>query len=357
MRKLLNTLYILSPDRYLSLDGENVVVSQKREQAEEDTRQFASFYQEVNRIPLHNLDSIISFAYLGASPALMGACAKRQINLSFMNPNGKFLARISGELNGNVLLRKEQYRVSLCDEEAIKIARNFIIGKVYNAKWILERAIRDYPLRVDGEKLKQKSTFLSASVQNMRQCNSKDSLRGLEGEAASVYFSAFDDLILQQKGAFFFHGRSKRPPQDNTNAMLSFAYSLLTSMCSSALESVGLDSYVGFFHTDRPGRASLALDLVEEFRGVMADRFVLTLINKQMVDPKGFRKVESGAVLMDDDTRKQFLTHWQNRKKEEIKHPFLDEKVPWGMVPYAQAMLLARYLRGDLDEYPPFLWK
>ena len=254
-------------------------------------------------------------------------------------------------------LRKEQYRRSESEEESLKIARNCITGKVYNSRWIVERAARDYPLRLDVEKLKSKSAFLAQSLKKIRTCPDAAALRGLEGEAASVYFSVFDDMILQQKDTFSFHGRNKRPPRDEVNAMLSFAYTLLTSMCASALETVGLDPYVGFFHTDRPGRKSLALDMVEEFRSVMADRFVLTLINKKIVNEKGFQRKESGAVIMDEELRKIFLSSWQSKKQEIITHPFLGEKVEWGMLPYVQAMLLARYLRGDLDEYPPFFWK
>jgi CRISPR-associated protein Cas1 len=222
---------------------------------------------------------------------------------------------------------------------------------------VLERAIRDYPLRVDAEKLKSKSKFLSNSIKESRVAENLEKLRGIEGEAASVYFSAFDELILQQKEKFFFNGRNRRPPLDNVNTMMSFTYSLLAGMCASALEAVGFDPYVGFLHRDRPGRISLALDLMEEFRAVMADRFVLTLINKRIINDKGFLKKESGAVIMQDEARKLFLTAWQEKKQEIIKHPFLDEKVEWGMVPYVQAMLLARYIRGDIDEYPPFMWK
>lgn len=343
MKKLLNTLYVTAQDRYLSLDGENVVVKNQDE--------------EIGRVPLHNLEAIVSFGYPGASPALMGACAKRGIDLSFLSPGGRFLARVSGEVRGNVTLRKEQYRVSDNQEQSLGIARNFIAAKVYNSRWVLERAARDYPLRLDSEKLKKKSSFLAASIPKIRGSHSAEKLLGLEGEAASVYFSVFDDLILQQKQDFYFHGRSKRPPMDLTNAMLSFAYTLLAGMCGGALEAVGLDPYVGFFHTDRPGRMSLALDLMEELRAVMADRFVLTLINKRMIGAEGFLKKEDGAVLMKDDTRKQFLAFWQEKKAETIKHPFLDEKIEWGMVPYVQALLLSRFLRGDLDEYPSFLWK
>lgn len=343
MKKLLNTLYVTAANRYLSLDGENVVVLEGQE--------------EIGRIPLHNLEGIVTFGYTGASPALMGACAKKNIDLSFMSGTGRFLARVSGEIKGNVTLRKEQYRISEQKKESIKIACNFITGKVYNAKWVLERAAREYPLRLDAEKLKEKSVFMSENLQKIRKCENAEKLLGLEGESASLYFSVFDEMILQQKEDFLFAGRNKRPPLDNVNAMLSFAYTLLTGMCASALEAVGLDPYVGFFHTDRPGRVSLALDLMEELRSVMADRFVLTLINKKIINASGFTKKESGAVIMDDDARKQFLTQWQNKKKETITHPFLLEKMEWGLVPYVQAMLLARYIRGDLDEYPPLLWK
>lgn len=343
MKRLLNTLYVTTPNRYLSLDGENVVISEKE--------------QEIGRIPLHNLEAIVTFGYTGASPALMGACAQRNIGLTFLSGHGRFIARVTGEVYGNVTLRKEQYRRSENWEESIKIARNCIVGKVYNSRWILERAARDYPMRLDADKLKNKSAFLAESLQKIRKCEDAATLRGLEGEAASVYFSCFDDMILQQKEDFQFNGRNRRPPTDEVNAMLSFAYVLLTSMCASALETVGLDPYVGFFHTDKPGRKSLALDMVEELRGVMADRFVLTLINKRVVNKKGFQCKENGAVIMNDDLRKAFLAAWQNKKQEMITHPFLGEKIEWGMVPHVQAMLLARYLRGDLDEYPPFFWK
>lgn len=343
MKKLLNTLYVTAQDRYLSLDGENVVVKGKDE--------------EIGRVPLHNLEAIVTFGYPGASPALMGACAKRGIDLSFLSASGRFLARVSGEARGNVTLRKEQYRISEDKERSLSIARNFIAAKVYNSRWILERAARDYPMRLDVEKLRAKSSFLASGIPKIRKSCSSEELLGLEGEAASVYFSVFDDLILQQKQDFYFYGRSKRPPMDLTNALLSFSYTLLAGMCGAALEAVGLDPYVGFFHTDKPGRMSLALDLMEEMRAVMADRFVLTLINKRMIGPEGFLKKEDGAVIMDENTRKQFLASWQAKKAEVIKHPFLDEKIEWGMVPYTQALLLSRFLRGDLDEYPSFLWK
>ena len=343
MKRLLNTLYVTFPNRYLSLDGENVVVLEKE--------------TEIGRIPLHNLEAIVTFGYTGASPALMGACASRGICLTFLSGSGRFLARVTGEVYGNVILRKTQYRISENPEASLEIAKNCVTGKVYNSRWILERALRDHPLRLDVEKLQEKSRFLQETLKKIQGCSSASSLLGQEGEAASVYFSVFDDLILQQKDDFPFHGRNRRPPTDAVNAMLSFAYTLLTSMCASALETVGLDPYVGFYHTDRPGRKSLALDLVEELRSVLADRFVLTLINKKVVSKEGFQQKENGAVVMDETLRKTFLTAWQKKKQEMITHPFLGEKVEWGMVPYVQAMLLARYLRGDLDAYPPFFWK
>ena len=343
MKKLLNTLYVTSPDSYLSLDGENIVILDGE--------------RELGRIPLHNLEAIVSFGYRGVSPALMGGCAKRNIALCFLTPQGKFLARVTGETRGNVVLRKRQYVASEQVDTALGIARNCILGKVYNSRWILERATRDHSLQVDVEKLKKASGFLENSLKAVRECSSMEQLRGYEGEAASIYFGVFDQLILQQKKDCSFMSRNRRPPLDNVNAMLSFVYTLLTNSVAAALETVGLDPYVGFMHTDRPGRVSLALDLVEELRPVLADRFVLTMINKKMVTARDFTEKEDGAVLMSDEARKRLLTEWQNKKKEVITHPYLNEKVEWGMIPFVQAMLLARYLRNDLDEYPPFFWK
>lgn len=343
MKNLLNTLYVTSPERYLSLDGENIVVLEGKE--------------EIGRVPLHNLESIVTFGRTGASPALMGACAKKNISLCFMNEFGRFLARVTGGVKGNVTLRKTQYRLSEDEKYSIKIARNFIVGKIYNSRWVIERATRDYAMRLDVVKLKNISGYLQNSLNSTVNCDNLQSLRGVEGEAARLYFSVFDDLILQQKEHFYFKIRNKRPPLDNVNALLSFTYTLLSNMNAAALEAVGLDPYVGYLHRDRPGRVSLALDLMEELRSALADRFVLTLINKKMVTSSGFTKKENGAVIMNDDTRKLVLTAWQNRKKELITHPFLEEKIEWGMVPFVQAMLLTRFLRGDLDEYPPFMWK
>lgn len=341
MKKLLNTLYVTSENSYLSLDGENVVIY------DGDT--------ERGRLPLHNLEGIVSFGYRGTSPALMGACADHGISLCYLTSQGKFLARVSGKVRGNVILREQQYESSKDEMMSLEIARNCIMGKVYNARWVLARALRDHPMQIDVERVKTASAQLKDRLGWIRNSQTKDQLRGYEGEAASIYFGVFDELILQQKKDFTFSGRNKRPPLDNINAMLSFVYTLLTNSITSALECVGLDPCVGYLHTERPGRASLSLDLVEELRAVMADRFVLSLVNKKIVNGKNFTKKENGAVLMDDDLRKKLLIEWQNRKKDVITHPYLGEKVEWGMIPYVQAMLLARYLRGDLDSYPVFL--
>ena len=335
MKKLLNTLYINTPDRYLSLDGETVVVSANN--------------KEIGRVPLHNLERIMSFGYAGASPALMGKCVSSGIELVFMSRNGRFLARAEGEVSGNVLLRREQYRIADDPERSLGIARNIIAAKLFNTRWSVERTIREYSMRVDADKLKKCSLYLKDSTKNALNACNMDTLRGIEGEGAQIYFGIFDELILSQKDKFSFTVRSKRPPMDRINALLSFAYSLATGMCSSALEAVGLDPYVGFMHTDRPGRRSLALDLVEEFRAPLCDRFVLALVNKKQINEKDFEYREDGAVFLSESGRKNFIAAWQKRKDEELKHPFINEKIQWGM--------LARYIRGDLDEYPPFMWK
>lgn len=343
MKKLLNTLFITQPDAYLSLDGDNIVILKEQE--------------KLGRVPLHNLESIVTFGYTGASPALMGYCAEKNISIVFLKTNGRFLARVIGKSKGNVVLRKKQYRLSEDEVISAKIARNFIVGKIYNNKWIIERMTRDYPLRIDVAQFKEVSKHLSSILPEVRKCEDLERLRGLEGQAAISYNKLFNQMILQQKEDFYFNIRSRRPPLDNVNAMLSFAYTLLANDMASALEGVGLDAYVGFLHRDRPGRVSLALDVMEELRGVYADRFVLSLINKKVVDAGDFHKKENGAVIMTDEARKKFLAAWQNKKQEKITHPYLGEKIQWGLVPHTQALLLARYLRDDLDEYPPFLWK
>lgn len=343
MRRLLNTLYVLTPENYLNLEGENVVVSRD--------------YAELARFPLHTLEGISVFTYAGAGPALMGACAERGIELCFFTPNGRFLARVGGKEQGNVLLRRQQYRIADDPAQSCRYARNFILGKVYNSRWQLERATRDHPQRVPVERLKQASGELAAALPEIRSCADPASLLGLEGKTAQCYFDVFDSLILQQREDFVFAGRSRRPPLDPANAMLSFAYTQLAQLCAAALTSVGLDPYMGFLHRPRPGRISLALDLMEELRSVYADRFVLSCINQKIVTGKHFDRQAGGAVLLNEEGRKTFFAAWQSKKQEELTHPFLGEKLPWGLVPYLQALLLARTIRGDLEEYPPFLWK
>ena len=343
MKHLLNTLFVTSEDLYLSLDGENVV-------ANRDKRQIA-------RYPLHTLEGIVSFSYAGASPALMGACAERDVSLAFCSPRGRFLARVSGKSSGNVLLRRAQYRVADDPGPACRIARNMIFGKVYNARWSIERTRRDHGLRVDGLRLAEVSASLKELLPQVAEETSLDSLRGLEGAGATAYFGVFDQMILGEKPLFAFSSRNRRPPLDPVNALLSFLYSVLANDCASALEGVGLDAYVGFLHRDRPGRTSLALDLMEELRPCMADRFALTLINNRVVGKQDFEFLENGVVFLSDSGRRTVLQRWQEKKKELLTHPYLQEKIPWGLVPYAQALLLARYLREDLDAYPPFLWK
>lgn len=343
MRHLLNTLFVTSENIYLSLDGENVVASRGR--------------QEVARYPLHTLAGIVSFSYAGASPALMGACARREVSLAFCTPRGRFLARATGESSGNVLLRRTQYRVADDPGPCCRIARSMVFGKMYNARWSIERTRRDHKLRVDDAALAAASAQLRGLLPQAAAETVAESLRGLEGAGATVYFGVFDQLILGEKPLFAFQTRSRRPPSDPVNALLSFAYSLLAHDCASALESVGLDSYVGFLHRDRPGRTSLALDLMEELRPCLADRFVLTLVNNRAVGKQNFDFRENSTVFLNDSGRRTFLHHWQERKRETITHPYLKEKIPWGLAPYVQALLLARHLRGDLDGYPPFLWK
>lgn len=343
MRMIKNTLYVTTPNLYLSLDGENVVISENGE--------------KIAAKPLHLLQGIIIFGYAGASPALMGKCASMGIEISFLSMNGRFLGRFTGEISGNVVLRKEQYRISDDETKSLEIAKSFIIGKLFNSRWVIERIIRDYSLRVDSEQLKNVSLHLHELLQMVGNCKTSNQLRGIEGEGASVYFGAFNEMILQQKDFFKFERRTKRPPLDAVNAMLSYVYTLLAHECAWSLSAVGLDPYVGFLHRDRPGRLSLGLDLMEEFRSVLADRFVLSLINKKQIKAGDFSVRENGAVIINDEARKQVLASWQARKKEIMTHPFIKEKLQWGMVPLVQAQLLARYIRGDIDAYPPLLWK
>jgi CRISPR-associated protein Cas1 len=291
------------------------------------------------------------------SPFLMHHCAESNVAVSFLSMYGKFLARIQGPVSGNVLLRREQYRVADQPEAAATIARHMLIGKMANARSVLRRALRDHADKGGFQTLEKSQSRLTQYLQRLERPMPIDELRGNEGEAAASYFAAFPELITAEEEAFTFSGRNRRPPTDPVNALLSFTYTLLVHDCRSALEGVGLDPCVGYLHTDRPGRPSLALDLMEEFRAVMADRLVLSLINRKQIQPKDFNDSAGGAVSMTDSARKTLLTAWQKRKQEEITHPYLGEKCAVGLLPHLQAQLLARHLRGDLEAYPPFIWK
>ena len=343
MRKLQNTLYVTTPMAYLSLDGETIVIQNEDEC--------------LGRVPLLNLENIVSFGYRGASPRLMGECAERGIGLCFLTQHGRFLARISGPVSGNVLLRTAQYRIASTEDDALPIAKMFLAGKIFNGRWSLERTLRDHALRVDAERLKGAIGQMRQALDDLTSAGSVEALMGIEGVAAKAYFSVFDQMILKNSAYFRFDGRNRRPPLDPVNALLSFTYSILGHEIAGALEAAGLDPAVGFLHALRPGRASLALDLLEELRAPFADRFVLSLINLGTITESDFARKENGAFYLTDDARKRFLTAWQKRKQEIITHPFLKEKLPWGLVPHAQAMLMSRYIRNDLDAYPPFMWK
>ena len=338
MRKLLNILYVTTPESYLSKDGENVVVSVKQE--------------ERFRIPIINLEGIITFGYMGATPGLMKLCADNGVSLSFLSPNGRFIGRLQGPVHGNVLLRKTQYQINDDIERSLHFAQLFVAGKIQNYRTILQRFIRD-----NGDSIQIAGAIKSLEKSKQWALNANDlpSLIGVEGDAANSYFEVFPMLLLHQKDGFPFHGRNRRPPKDAVNAMLSFVYALLANETAAALESVGLDPYVGFLHSLRPGRTSLALDLMEELRAYLGDRLVLSLINRKQVSPNDFITQGESGVIMTDNCRKIVLTAWQNRKKETIVHPYLEEKITIGLLPYVQALLLARTIRGDIDDYPVFL--
>lgn len=342
-----NTLYVLTQGAYLAKDGERVAV-----RVENETRL---------AVPIHTLGGIVAFGQVSASPYLMGMAAEAGVCMSFFTEQGGFLARVEGPVSGNILLRKRQYHASESAAESEKLAASFIAGKFANQRAVLERHRRDHspssPRLADAS---HELSLLSANVSGVilgRTRSGLDAIRGIEGLGAARYFSAFDDLILHQKDSFRFRERSRRPPLDNTNALLSFVYTLLTHDVRGALEGVGLDPQSGFLHRDRPGRPGLALDLMEELRPILADRLVLSLINRKQVGGKGFAIRENGGVEMDEQTRRTVLTAYQERKREEVVHPFLEKKVRWSLVPHIQARLLARHLRGDLDGYPAFIWR
>lgn len=343
MKQLLNTLFVTTQGAYLSKEGETVSVQIEQEVA--------------LRVPIHTLQGIACFGRVSVSPFLLGFCAERGVGLSFLTESGRFLARVQGPVSGNILLRREQYRKSGIAAESAEVARSVVIAKIANCRNVVLRAVREKPNQPGAEALSRAAKRLAWVIEELQVPRPLDVVRGHEGDAARVYFEVFDHLITESKDSFFFRGRSRRPPLDNVNALLSFLYTLLTHDVAGALEGVGLDPAAGYLHRDRPGRPSLALDLVEELRPVLADRLALSMINRRQVRPDGFRKSESGAMEMDDSTRKQVLAAYQKRKQEEVVHPFLKERVQYGIVPHIQSLLLARHLRGDLDGYPSFLWR
>ena len=339
----LNTLFVTTQGAYLAREGEALLVRVEK--------------QTKLRVPIHTLGGVVCFGRVGLSPSLMGLCGERGVCISMLNEHGRFLARIHGFTSGNVLLRREQYRRADSPDDSAAIARAIVAAKVANCRSVLLRGLRDYPDLAGSAALRSATDRMALGLADLAQHKTLDQVRGLEGEAGNLYFSVFDHLITAQKESFVFRGRSRRPPLDNVNALLSFLYAMLAHDARSACEAAGLDPAVGFLHRDRPGRPGLALDLMEEFRAYLADRLVLSLINRRQVGPDGFKTSEGGAVTMDDATRKAVLVAYQNRKKEQVVHPFLGEKVSVGLLVHLQARLLARHLRGDLDAYPPFIWK
>jgi len=346
MRRMLNTIYVTSDAAWLRKDGENLVIEVEG--------------VERGRAPLHMLDGVVSFGRPGASPALLAACAEAGITISHLNPNGRFLARVEGPRSGNVLLRRAQFRAADDPGRAVPIVRGIVVAKTANQRTVIRRALRDHGDAMpaeDRDVLAAAERRLTDIARRTLAAAEVEGLRGLEGEAALVYFGCFNRMMRTGDPAFAFGGRSRRPPLDRINALLSFLYAMLGHDCRSALEAHGLDPQVGFLHADRPGRAGLALDLMEELRPVLADRLALSLINRRQLAPDDFVIEEAGGVRLTDDARKRVLVAWQERKRDELRHPFLDEPMPLGLVAHAQAQLLARHLRGDLDGYPGFVWK
>lgn len=340
MRKLLNTLYITHEDYYLSRERENIAIRDDK--------------SVIGRFPIHILEGIVCFNYTGVSPGLVQLCNENGISITYLTPNGRFQGKFIGVTNGNVLLRREQYRIA-DDERSLGISKHCIEAKIINSRKVYLRLLRDHKDKRNTDRLRELTEYLKAQILNVRECDNKDTLRGVEGDTARHYFQNFDQLILNQNEEFKFVVRTRRPPLNRVNAMLSFLYSILTYEIQAALESVGLDSYVGFFHSDRPGRPGLALDMIEELRAYMVDRFVLTMINRQQIAPNDFEEKENQAVLLNDKGREKVLNEWQKRKQQEITHPFIKEQMPIGLIPYVQAQLLSRHLRGDLEAYPPFI--
>ena len=343
MRKLLNTLYVTTQGAHVHRDGETVAV-----RVEHETRL---------RVPVHTLEGLLCFGQVSCTPHLLGLCGERGVSVSFFSEQGRFWARLQGPVSGNVLLRRHQYRIADEEARALPIVAAMVSAKIANSRLVLLRGAREITDPGRQDTLRAAADRLTRAGERAYQAASIDEARGTEGEAAQCYFGAFDSLITGDREAFRFAGRTRRPPRDRVNALLSFLYALLSHEVEAALEGVGHDPAVGFLHVDRPGRPSLALDLMEELRPHLADRLALSLINRRQVRGAGFSEQEGGGWEMDEATRKETLVAWQKRKQEEIEHPFLEERVPLGLVPHMQALLLARHLRGGLDGYPPFLWR
>ncbi len=343
MERLLNTLFVTTQGSYLARKGETVCVRNDGETK--------------LRFPVHNLGSIVCFGRVSWSAPLMHLCAENGVTLSFLTRYGKFCGRVQGPISGNVLLRREQYRKADNQKESAELTRSIITAKIGNSRTVLQRARRDHSDKTDTESLKRAVRRTEWALNGLDKCNELSEMRGREGEAARAYFSVFDHLIVSQENDFIFSKRNRRPPLDPVNALLSFLYTLVLHDCISALESVGLDPAVGFLHRDRPGRPGLALDIMEEFRAFLADRTALSLINRRQVKPEDFRTSESGAVRMNEGARETLLETYQKRKQEEIQHPYLEERIKIGMLPHAQALLMARMIRGDLEVYPAFIWR
>ncbi len=340
MKRHLNTLYITLPDAFIRKEGMTFVVEVEKKKA--------------LQAPVHTIENIVCFGFKSVTPSLMAFCAENDIGISYLSMKGRFLARMYGAQRGNVLLRKRQYEMADSEKESIDIARHVVASKIANARNLLQRHIRNHGKESDCTRIENTVTVLARKIKLVENASSMDALRGIEGESAAEYFGCFDHLITSQKEDFIFHGRSKRPPLDNVNALLSFTYMLLVNDVRSALETTGLDPQVGFLHRLRPGRPSLALDIMEELRSYIAERVVLNLINLKQISAKDFERRETGEIRISDKGRKEVIIAYQKRKDETIDHPFLGEKTTIGLLPHIQAMLLARRIRGDLEQYPPF---
>jgi CRISPR-associated protein Cas1 len=343
MRKLLNTLHVMTQGAYLHRDGETVSVKVGTESK--------------LRLPVHTLEGLVCWGQVSCSPPVLALCCEHGIGISFLTEQGRFLARVQGPISGNVLLRRQQYRLADGGEAALPVVRTIVTTKIANSRVVLLRSAREIEDPERQSRLREAANRLSSIGLEAACSPSIDEARGHEGIAGQTYFSVFDDMIVGDHDNFNFGGRSRRPPLDRVNALMSFIYALLRHDVESALETVGLDPAVGFLHTDRPGRPSLALDLMEELRSALADRVVLTLINRRQLQGTDFDEQDGGGILLHESARKAVVAAWQTRKQEEIEHPFLRERIPLGLVPYVQALLLARFIRGGLDAYPAFLWR